>query len=445
MQQNGDQPVDLLGDLDPAFTGQNFSNGIDKHVSFDQESGIGLPNPSDFYQGDIQGQVQGEGQSLGFAQRNMSEGEILGYQNEYGGSVITGQSEYLDDNGVNDGTDIDQIGQGQYTIGQGQYTDPYLEGDSQVVPQGDLMDNYNNQSVDPSQNFYEENFENDYLDTEGAQGQGDYPDENVDANSWQPEMDTERSRRSGSPERSISPNGEGQETWQPELNTEGSQRSASQEPSMSPEMEGECYGAFLGPPEMDPERARRSHSPERSLSPPRHTDSQGDTENDSTFMSQPQVDSERSRRSVTPERSMSPGGNERTESVGEVESDMISSPTETSDSQATGCASESVSTIPVESQMSEQKSQGSVPLSSETESLDSRSETEGTPKKSKMKIPKPKVKKPLELPPWNDNVVIPPPPRMKPTMIGKNADLPPPAPQSPRRPKTAPAQHTAKG
>ena len=44
-------------------------------------------------------------------------------------------------------------------------------------------------------------------------------------------------------------------------------------------------------------------------------------------------------------------------------------------------------------------------------------------------------KKPLELPPWDDNVVIPKPPRMKPTLIGKQPEAPP----SPSRPKTAPS------
>ena len=47
----------------------------------------------------------------------------------------------------------------------------------------------------------------------------------------------------------------------------------------------------------------------------------------------------------------------------------------------------------------------------------------------------PRAKKPLELPPWNDNVVIPKPPRMKPTLIGKQPETPP----SPSRPKTEPS------
>lgn len=414
MQENGGQPVDLLGDLGQAFSSNEYSNGIDKRVSFDNESGIGLPNPTFFDQG--QGQFESEGQKMDLHQRNMSEGEILGYQNEYGGSVITGQSEYLDDDGdVDNGTDIDHVGQGQYN-------DQFSDG-HQVVPHDDMIDNYSNQNVDPSQNFYEENVENDYIEPEEVQGQEsgypeEYGDDNADPDNWQPEMDPERSRRSMCPERSMTP-------AEHEVEHEDEQYGA------------ESDGNLSWKPEMDPERSRRSGSPERSMSPQQYAESQDDTDSSPW---QPQMDSERSRRSGSPVRSISPSATGQSESVGEVDSDIVSSPSE---AFGAGAISEPLSTIPVESQ--EPRSQGSLPMSSETESLDSRSETEGTPKKSRMKIPKPRLKKPLDLPPWDDNVVIPPPPRMKPTMIGKQADLPPPAPSSPRRPKTAPARHSAKG
>lgn len=425
-QQNGGQTVDLLGDFGQEFHSSEYSNGIDKHVSFDQESGLRLPNPSFFSEGEGQGQFEGQGQAVDF-QRNMSEGEILGYQNEYGGSVITGQCEYLDNaegSGTgNDGTDIDQVGQGQNLVEQ------YLEGDAQVVPEAQLIGNLDGENMDPSQNFYEENVENDYLDSEGqGQEQGDYAvacdDGNSDPNSWHPEMTPERSRRSGSPERSVSPGRF--ENVGYEDDTESDVNSALQQ-------------------EMDPERSRRSVSPERSVSPSAqgYMQDEVDTEDDANSSLQVETDPERSRRSMTPERSISPDGIGRVEMSAEIESDLVSSPLESSDLQAVGGSSEQASSIPTESQ--DPRSQSSMPLSSETESIDSRSETEGTTRKSRMKIPKPKVKKPLELPPWDDNVVIPPPPRMKPTLIGKQADLPPPAPSSPRRPKTAPARHTAKG
>ena len=440
IQENGQhaqgQPVDLLGDLDQGFTSNEYSNGLDnKHVSFDQDAGIGLPNPSFFGQGEGQGELESQGHSQkGDLQRNMSEGEILGYQNEYGGSVITGQSEYLDDNGeADDGTDIDHVNQGQ-----GEYSDQF---GSQVVPQDDVMDNYDTQNVDPSQDFYDDNVENDYVDNGESQGQ--YEDE---AGNWHPEMTPERSRRSETPERSVDP-GEGDGgSWQPDMTPERSRRSGSPERSMTPGKSGESQGgaedsdSASWQQEMTPDRSRRPGSPERSMSPG-YAESQG-TETDASSAWQPELlTPDRSRRSLTPERSMSPGGVGQSESYGEVESDTISSPSEI---QGAGAVSEPLPTIPFDIYQ-EPKSQMSLPLSSETESLDSRSETEGTPKRSRIKIPRAN-KKNLPLPPWDDNVVIPPPARIKPTMIGKQADLPPPAPMSPlRRPKTAPPRQSAKG
>ncbi|XP_053408677.1 microtubule-associated protein tau-like isoform X3 [Mercenaria mercenaria] len=339
----GEQPVDLLGEC---LENGQMTNGSDKHVSFDQEAGIGLPDPSYINQGQGQGQISGsQGQKDEGLQRHMSEGEILGYQNEYGESIHTGQVEYTGDseeeecNNLIDiqSTDVDsypQKGQG-YTGGGhvGEYSSP-----------------------DPSQNLYDEYVENDYVDDndEGVQneekrydGPVDYVDDNIDPDSWHPQM--------------------------------------------------------------DPERLRRSKSPERSVSP---------------YV--------------------------KSESGGDVDSDMISSPSEMAQpesvSEPVGGDSYRESSIPVSEgvETPDLISQGSQQLSSEeTESLDSRSEvSEGTPRRRR--IPKPKTKKPLELPPWDDNVVVPKLPRMKPTLIGKQADLPPPSPPRFHRQRTAPARHNAK-
>jgi len=162
-------------------------------------------------------------------------------------------------------------------------------------------------------------------------------------------------------------------------------------------------------PDMSNDRQRRSMSPERSVSPQVETPNR-------------QMSPERRRRSESPERSVSP-------LPGEQDTENMSSPSEFSQSTDPAPRPDLVS-------------QGSQQWS-ETDSLDSRSEAEGSPRKSKMPKPR-KLKVPLELPPWNDNVVIPPPPRMKPTMIGKNADLPPPESPSRLRPRTAPAR-THKG
>lgn len=334
---NVDQPVDLLGGF--VENGQ-ITNGSDKHVSFDQEAGIGLPDPSYINQG--QGQIPGfEGQKIEGLQRNMSEGEILGYQNEYGESVITGQMEYggsSDEENLIDipGTDVDS-----YPKGQGYL--PRVEAEEYSSP-------------DPSQNLYEQYVENDYAgDNEGGvkvveetfDSPNDYDNGETDPDSWRPEM--------------------------------------------------------------DPERLRRSLTPERSVSP---------------YV--------------------------KSESFGDVDSDIVSSPSEMSHrepaSEPVGVSSDRELSIPKSEgvETPDLVSQGSQQISSEeTESLDSRSETDSTPRRRR--IPKPKTKKPLELPPWDDNVVIPKPPRMKPTLIGKQADLPPPSPPRFHRPYTAPARHNAKG
>lgn len=308
---SGGQPLDLLGEC---FENGRMTNGGEKHVSYDQEAGIGLPDPSYINQG--QGQVP----------RHMSTGEILGYQNEYGESLMTGQVEYTVDSEEEDNNVVNI---------QGEYS-----------------------SQDPSQNLHDQYVENDYVgdneesvqedDREHFDGPVDYDNDEIDPDSWHPQM--------------------------------------------------------------DPERLRRSKSPERSVSPYIHTESGGD-----------------------------------------LDSDVISSPSEMSHP---GPMSEPIMSTTQREDLFIPKSegaetpdllsQGSQQISSEeTESLDSRSECEGTPKRRR--IPKPKAKKPLELPPWNDNVVIPKLPRMKPTLIGKQADLPPPSPPRLHRPRTAPARHNAKG
>ncbi|KAL4228734.1 hypothetical protein ACF0H5_011777 [Mactra antiquata] len=314
--QNGDpsQGIDLLGGL----SDQGQMNGTDKHVSFDQDAGIGLPDPSYM--------SQGQGQTSDIS-RHMSEGEILGYQNEYG-EMSSHQGEYHGDsdgeyqgqgNLVNfDGTDLDQVQQGQGHINSGEYSSP---------------------ERDSSQNDYDQYVENDYVEENPSGVQGEYvEDEAYDGGHENDNNDPDN--------------------WQPE---------------------------------MDPERLRRSLSPERSVSPRQLINNDSVSE-----MSQPQAVGGVSEASTIP---ISP---DNTESA-----DLVS-----------------------------QSSQ----MMSETESIDSRSECEGTPRRRR-RIPKPKTKKPLELPPWDDNVVIPPLPRMKPTLIGKQADVPPMSPP-PRlqRPRTAPAR-----
>lgn len=318
---NGDQSVDLLG-------GCGDKGQYEKRVTFDEEAGVALPDPSCI----VEGQGPFHGQSL--MQRNMSEGEILGYQNEYGESIMTRQTEYTVDS-EDEQTNLIDIGgphqsQGHLLGGNaGEYSIP-----------------------DPSQNLYNEYVENDFVgDTAGGVQiieepfDGNYDNNEIDPDSWHPEMDAERIRRSRSPERSVSP--------------------------------------YV-----------------------------------------------------------------RSDSYGDADSDMISYP-----SEAVGGASDRESVIPVSEDigtpdfMPDLISQDSQQLSSEeTESLDSRSETD-TPRRRR--IPRPKTKIPLELPPWDDNVVVPKLPRMKPTLIGKQADLPPPSPPQslPRlqRPRTAPARHTVKG
>ncbi|XP_052803367.1 microtubule-associated protein tau-like isoform X2 [Mya arenaria] len=337
--QNG---LDLM---DCGMNGQT-----DKQVSFDQ----GLPDPGFMPESEGQFMNQGQGQARNLYSRNMSDGEILGYQNEYGESSITGQHEYYGDEENNlvdfgDGANAEIGGQGHF-----QQT-------SQNVPQIDVDDQ-------SSSNYNDEYIENDYVPSDeysdNVGGQGDTAEETFDSagaygsdepvpENWHPDMSPDRRRRSRSPDRSVSPRVDSDNKIQL----------------------------------MSPERRRRSVSPERSVSPPRiEPDNQGDQD-----------------------------------------TDLISSPSEYSQAdQAEGY------------QIEDLRSQSSQPGWSETESLDSRSETEGgTPRRSKM--PKPKMKRPLELPPWNDNVVIPPLPRAKPTMIGKQADIPPPSPQK-LRPKTAPAR-----
>lgn len=321
---NGGQSetMDLLGQLND----QGQMNGTDKHVSFDRDAGIGLPDPTYISQG------QGQTNDM---QRHMSEGEILGYQNQYG-EMSSHQGEYhvdSDEEDQNDlvnfeGTDLDRVAAAQQ--GQG-----YSNSDEYFSPERDT-----------NQNDYDQYVENDYVEENDVDvhAEIEYDDEACDG---------------GYENDAIDP-----ENWQPE---------------------------------MDPERLRRSLSPERSVSPAvRNSDS-----------------------------------NIEPESMSEV-----------SQPQAIGGISEA-STIPISPDNTESAdlvSQSSQ-MMSETESL--YSECEGTPRRRR-RIPKPK--KPLELPPWDDNVVIPPLPRMKPTLIGKQADLPPMSPP-PRlqRPRTAPARHSAKG
>ena len=124
-------------------------------------------------------------------------------------------------------------------------------------------------------------------------------------------------------------------------------------------------------PHIDPLHARRSRSPERSLSPPAHEEHMEEMQDDTKEASIPR-------------------------SYGNEQDKM-----NLKDRKADKKVLHKIGHIP---------------------------RPQGSPKVAR-------AKKPLELPPWNDNVVIPKPPRMKPTLIGKQADTPP----SPSRPKTAPS------
>jgi len=376
--------VDLLGDVVEVFGG--VTNGHGRSVTFD-DGAQGLPDPA---------YVSQSGNSnKELLQRHMSEGEILGYQNEYGESV-THQLEYgLDSDDDDDDNNLVDFGDSQngpvsypgppvdqdYLMSTGQ---PLLDfsNDLQSVPplseQQDLLggDNFEDCS---SQNFEQyqnqvamddtEYFDNDVANNAQEQVENDHKTDDIDPNNWQPEMEAE--------ERGVDQSEPLEDNWQPE---------------------------------RDSERARRSVSPDRSLSPLRaYSQSEG-----AEGVTSPQCE---------------------TESYENVDSEDISSLSE-SHPEPTHILQQPL--IPHSDAEHSDRSQAD-----QWESDSVTSDASGAPK-FRSGVPRlRKIKKAKDLPPWNDNVVLPKQPRVRPTFIG-NKEYLPTAGSSPDRPKTAPAHFIAK-
>ena len=360
LQNNGGTDVDLLGDsVDP-----EIYNGHEKLVSFDPNINTGLQ--------DLSISNSNQDQSREKVQRHMSAGEILGYQNEYGESHITGQMEYegysdeeyaessgnlMDYGSARNGPPVlpDPQTDKDYYMSTGQ---PLVDFDSENVQSVSNQPEMDDQFVEATGDYSSQGYDQ-YQDTSDIREdhpseQGAYVDDlcdndETDPSSWAPEMDAERARRSLSPERSVSPR----------------------------DITGQSGQDGLSSPQYD-------------------TDSYADTGDISSPSEMAQYPTQYDPHSFIPA------------------------------SEAPGSPGRSISS----------------PQPSITESESSYVDSKGSPR-HKIPRPKTKKKKPLELPPWDDNVVIPPPPRMKPTLIGKQADLPPPS--SPQRPRTAPSLFTRKG
>ena len=296
--------------------------------------------PSDVTNGHVGGQLfvdKGaliEGQTVGTGvSRKMSEREMMGYQNDYGGTFqSSAQMEYIIDSDEDDRNNYVEFGgrsQPQAASDQDYYMStgqPMIGTAIDVDAEPNMLSSDN---IVSSPDSTSQQLSEDILGSPEAQGVS----ENMDY---------------------IDP-----ENWSPH---------------------------------MDPLRSRRSRSPERSLSPPRRDDTEtyGDCSND-------------------------------------TERELVDNVQESGDSSA----------------QQESSMELNIPRP-HTSPHDSDSKLDKKDPKHRIgHIPRPlgspkvsRAKKPLELPPWNDNVVIPKPPRMKPTLIGKQADQLPP---SPVRPKTAPS------
>ena len=326
--QHEAQDVNLLGEYSADFETQQVANGHGQ-LAFDQGELIEDQQ--------VQDQAVGQGKESGTGvRRKMSERELLGYQNDYGGTFqSSAQMEYIVDSDEDD-------------------------------DRGNFVE-LGNRS--PQENFPTAASDRDYYVSTG-----------------QPLLDTGIDI-DGEPNMLSSDN--------PLSSPESSSQLISEDilGSPDPSAGGVQSMDYIDPenwaPHMDALRSRRSRSPERSLSPP----GRDDVAPNSEFVSD--ID-----RGYTDD------------------SQEAASLTQSKSSKSESSPDERISDRDIKLIKKEAKHKmGHIPRPL------------GSPKVSR-------AKKPLELPPWNDNVVIPPPPRMKPTLIGKQSDQLPP---SPVRPKTAPS------
>ena len=358
-------------DINPQSTAQDWNVLRESAISYQEQLGTNQHEkmsvdqnnirPTTEHTGDKIFQNREPGQSKQLEAgigRKMSEREMLGYQNDYGGTFqSSAQMEYIidsdEDDDRNNFVDLGAaapeqhsvptaVSDQEYYMSTGQ---PLIELDSEADTQSDIISSDDQVYSPDSSQLHTENIlgSPDVMDeTCSTQGAGVGVVQNMDY---------------------IDP-----ENWAPH---------------------------------MDPDRSRRSRSPERSLSPPTAHGDRSSSQND-------------------------PGRNSLTD-------------------KKVRCDSQDTNDVrPVVKQISHLK-EATIPKPG-SEQVDTVSEKDSKLDKIEAKhkighIPRPlgspkvtRAKKPLELPPWNDNVVIPPPPRMKPTMIGKQPDLP-----SPPRPMTAPS------